>query len=138
MKSDGTIAGSFVAMRARADGEIGWEGREACTEVEVDVRQGAVRFCKLNNVRAYVTLHPAARFVLSDPPNPPTQHLLQHLYTCIYLSICMHSLFFFVFMLLHALVIAFGFMHYQLKDSSVTARATFGITFREYLDNCAF
>ena len=97
MKSDGTIAGSFVAMRARADGEIGWEGREACTEVEVDVRQGAVRFCKLNNVRAHVTLHPAARFVLSDPPNPPTQHLLQHLYTCIYLSICMHSLFFFVF-----------------------------------------
>ena len=97
MKSDGTIAGSFVAMRARADGEIGWEGREACTEVEVDVRQGAVRFCKLNNVRAHVTPPPAARFVLSDPPNLPTQHLPQHLYTCIYLSICMHSLFFFVF-----------------------------------------
>ena len=40
-------------------------------------------------------------------------------------------LFFFTFLFLHALVIAFGFMHYQLKDSSVTARATFGITFRE-------
>lgn len=38
-------------------------------------------------------------------------------------------MFFFVFVLLHFLVIAFGFMHYQLKDSSVTARATFGITF---------
>ena len=42
-------------------------------------------------------------------------------------------MFFFVFLFLHALVIAFGFMHYQLKDSSVTARGTFGITFRECL-----
>ena len=41
-------------------------------------------------------------------------------------------LFFFTFLFLHCLVIAFGFMHYQLKDSSVGARATFGITFREY------
>ncbi|KAI0767365.1 NADPH oxidase [Fomes fomentarius] len=38
-------------------------------------------------------------------------------------------MFFSVFVLLHLLVIAFGFMHYQLKDSSVTARAAFGITF---------
>ncbi|TFK52979.1 NADPH oxidase isoform 2 [Heliocybe sulcata] len=38
-------------------------------------------------------------------------------------------LFFGVWMLLHALVIAFGFMNYQLKDNTVTARATFGITY---------
>ena len=44
-------------------------------------------------------------------------------------------MFFFVFLFLHALVIAFGFMHYQLKDNSVGARATFGITFRKYLGN---
>ena len=44
-------------------------------------------------------------------------------------------LFFFTFLFLHCLVIAFGFMHYQLKDSSVGARATFGITFRKCLDD---
>lgn len=38
-------------------------------------------------------------------------------------------IFFFIWVLLHALVFAFGFMHYQLKDNSVGARATFGITF---------
>ncbi|KAI0332196.1 NADPH oxidase [Cubamyces sp. BRFM 1775] len=38
-------------------------------------------------------------------------------------------MFFFVFIFLHLLVIAFGFMNYDLKDNSVTARATFGITF---------
>ncbi|KAH9929095.1 NADPH oxidase [Epithele typhae] len=38
-------------------------------------------------------------------------------------------LFLYAFFLLHALVIAFGFMHYQIKDNSVGARATFGITF---------
>ncbi|KAH9846070.1 NADPH oxidase [Lenzites betulinus] len=38
-------------------------------------------------------------------------------------------MFFFLFIFLHALVIAFGFMNYQLKDNSVTARKTFGITF---------
>ena len=42
-------------------------------------------------------------------------------------------IFFFVFILLHCLVIAFGFMNYQLKDNSVTARSIFGITFRMYL-----
>ena len=42
-------------------------------------------------------------------------------------------IFFFVFILLHCLVIAFGCMNYQLKDNSVTARSIFGITFRMYL-----
>ena len=46
--------------------------------------------------------------------------------------------FFFIFILLHALVIAFGFMHYQLKDSSTIARATFGITFRKSLTTRRF
>lgn len=41
------------------------------------------------------------------------------------------QMFFLVWILLHLLVAAFGFMNYQLKDNSVTARATFGITFRE-------
>lgn len=40
------------------------------------------------------------------------------------------QLFFGVWILLHLLVAVFGFFHYQLKDNSVTARATFGITFR--------
>lgn len=40
-------------------------------------------------------------------------------------------IFFFLWCLLHALVFAFGFMHYQLKDNSVGARKTFGITFRK-------
>lgn len=39
-------------------------------------------------------------------------------------------IFFFVFILLHALVIGLGFAHYLLKDNSVNARKTFGITFR--------
>jgi len=38
-------------------------------------------------------------------------------------------MFFFVWIFLHALVFAFGFMNYDLKDNSVNARATFGITF---------
>ncbi|KDQ56700.1 hypothetical protein JAAARDRAFT_132160 [Jaapia argillacea MUCL 33604] len=38
-------------------------------------------------------------------------------------------LFFFVYIFLHILVAAFGFMNYQLRDNSVTARAIFGITF---------
>lgn len=44
-------------------------------------------------------------------------------------------LFFFTFILLHVLVLVLGFMHYQFKDNLVTARGTFGITFRECLDN---
>lgn len=40
-------------------------------------------------------------------------------------------LFFAAFLLLHALVIAFGFMHYSLKDNSVGARSIFGVTFRK-------
>lgn len=39
------------------------------------------------------------------------------------------QLFFGVWVFLHLLVAVFGFFHYQLKDNSVTARATFGITF---------
>ncbi|CAL1709755.1 unnamed protein product [Somion occarium] len=39
------------------------------------------------------------------------------------------QLFFGVWILLHMLVAAFGFMNYQLKDNSVGARTTFGITF---------
>jgi NADPH oxidase len=39
------------------------------------------------------------------------------------------QLFFGVWVFLHLLVAVFAFLHYQLKDSSVTARATFGITF---------
>jgi len=40
------------------------------------------------------------------------------------------QLFFGVYIFLHILVAVFGFIHYQLKDSSVGARALFGITFR--------
>jgi len=38
-------------------------------------------------------------------------------------------IFFFTFLLLHLLVVGLGLTHYSLKDNSVTARATFGITF---------
>ncbi|TBU41089.1 NADPH oxidase [Dichomitus squalens] len=38
-------------------------------------------------------------------------------------------LFFFGFLLLHALVIALGFVHYRLKDNLVGSNSTFGITF---------
>ncbi|KAF8153067.1 NADPH oxidase [Crassisporium funariophilum] len=38
-------------------------------------------------------------------------------------------LFFAVWIFLHLLVTVFGFIHYQLKDNSVTARQIFGITF---------
>lgn len=39
------------------------------------------------------------------------------------------QLFFGVWIFLHLVVTAFGFVHYQTKDNLVTARATFGITF---------
>ncbi|KIK61511.1 hypothetical protein GYMLUDRAFT_243674 [Collybiopsis luxurians FD-317 M1] len=39
------------------------------------------------------------------------------------------QMFFVVWILLHLLVIAFGFLNYQLKDNTVNARATFGITY---------
>jgi hypothetical protein len=38
--------------------------------------------------------------------------------------------FFGAWALLHLLVVVLGFLNYQLKDNSVTARALFGITFR--------
>ncbi|KIY70242.1 NADPH oxidase [Cylindrobasidium torrendii FP15055 ss-10] len=38
-------------------------------------------------------------------------------------------MFFGLFIFLHMLVFALGFMHYQLKDSSSKARAAFGVTF---------
>lgn len=41
-------------------------------------------------------------------------------------------LFFFVWIFLHALVFALGFIHYQLKDNLTGARATFGITFGSF------
>lgn len=41
-------------------------------------------------------------------------------------------LFFSFFVLLHLLVMAFGFSYYDLKDSFVGARKTFGITYREF------
>lgn len=36
-----------------------------------------------------------------------------------------------VWLFLHALVFAFGFMNYYLKDNLTTARATFGLGYRE-------
>jgi NADPH oxidase 2 len=39
------------------------------------------------------------------------------------------QLFFGVWIFLHLLVAVFGFIHYQLKDNSEKARATFGVTF---------
>ncbi|KAI9682751.1 MAG: hypothetical protein M1829_006739 [Trizodia sp. TS-e1964] len=39
------------------------------------------------------------------------------------------KLFVFVFMLVHAMIFAFGFMNYQLKDSLTGARSTFGFTY---------
>jgi len=39
------------------------------------------------------------------------------------------QLFFVVWIFLHLLVIVFGFLNYELKDNTVNARATFGITY---------
>lgn len=50
------------------------------------------------------------------------------------------QVFFAVWVFLHLLVAVFGFLNYDLRDNSVGARATFGITFRkcfvfrEYMD----
>jgi len=41
------------------------------------------------------------------------------------------QLFFGVWIFLHLLVAAFGFVHYQLKDNLTQARATFGVTYGE-------
>lgn len=41
-------------------------------------------------------------------------------------------LFFFSWIFFHCLVIAFGFMNYELSDDLTTARATFGITYCQY------
>lgn len=41
-------------------------------------------------------------------------------------------LFFFAWIFFHMLVIAFGFMNYQLSDDLTGARATFGITYGTY------
>lgn len=38
-------------------------------------------------------------------------------------------LFVFVFAAVHAMIFAFGFMNYDIKDNLTTARATFGITY---------
>ena len=38
-------------------------------------------------------------------------------------------LFVFIFGAVHAMIFAFGFMNYDLKDNLTTARATFGITY---------
>ena len=38
-------------------------------------------------------------------------------------------IFFGLWVFVHALVFAFGFVHYELKDNLTGARATFGITF---------
>ena len=46
------------------------------------------------------------------------------------------QIFFGVWIFLHLLVAVFGFINYQLKDNSVNARATFGITFRTSLPAC--
>lgn len=34
-----------------------------------------------------------------------------------------------LFMIIHAMVFAFGFVNYQVKDNLTTARLTFGITY---------
>jgi|SRR6267154_3139550 len=44
-------------------------------------------------------------------------------------------LFFFAWIFFHMLVIAFGFMNYQLSDDLTGARATFGITYRKHLNH---
>lgn len=44
-------------------------------------------------------------------------------------------IFFFTFILLHILVLIFGFFNYQLKDNLNNARATFGITYRMFAVN---
>jgi hypothetical protein len=46
-------------------------------------------------------------------------------------------LFFFSWIFFHCLVIAFGFMNYQLSDDLTTARATFGITYRQLSISCS-
>ena len=43
------------------------------------------------------------------------------------------QLFFAAWIILHLLVTILGFMNYQLRDNSVIARRTFGITFRQSL-----
>lgn len=42
-------------------------------------------------------------------------------------------IFFFVWIFLHLLVAVLGALHYDLKDNLVTARATFGVTFSEFI-----
>ena len=42
-------------------------------------------------------------------------------------------LFFFAWIFLHILVFIFGWFNYALKDNEVGARATFGVTFGEFL-----
>jgi hypothetical protein len=48
-------------------------------------------------------------------------------------------LFFFAWIFFHMLVIAFGFMNYQLSDDLTGARATFGVTYGKHLKpSCSF
>ena len=42
------------------------------------------------------------------------------------------QVFFSVWIFLHILVAAFGFLNYQVKDNLVTARSTFGVTYGEF------
>ncbi|GLB39986.1 putative NADPH oxidase [Lyophyllum shimeji] len=64
--------------------------------------------------------------VTSAPPKPTT---LRQRFDLWMINEGGRQLFFGVWIFLHLLVAVFGFIHYQMKDNSVTARQNFGITF---------
>ena len=70
---------------------------------------------------------------------PPTQRTFKEKFNVWLINEGGRRIFFGTWIFLHMLVIAFGFMNYNLKDNMVNARATFGITYRTWLPLfCAF
>lgn len=61
---------------------------------------------------------------------PPTRKNFQEKFNVWLINEGGRQIFFAIWIFLHMLVIAFGFINYQLKDNLVDARATFGITYR--------
>ena len=68
----------------------------------------------------------------SIPKNPQKTRTLGQRFDLWMINEGGKRLFFFSWIFFHCLVIAFGFMYYQLSDDLTNARATFGITYRQY------
>lgn len=68
----------------------------------------------------------------SIPKGPQKPHTLGQRFDLWMINEGGKRLFFFSWIFFHCLVIAFGFMNYQLSDDLTTARATFGITYCQY------